>query len=155
MPPSALSRKVTSAPRFSVPSGRRHLSRVAIWRSQEAHCSGSCLMVYMVAATDPCAGVVSRRPGSPRRITRSAPGPPHPGPDVGGYAVYSGPCRFQPLNLMSGPNPLPGPEAGEGNRFIYARTPWGLTVELISYPAPMSYTERSDARRWRPMPIGR
>jgi len=58
-------------------------------------------------------------------------------------------CRHG-VTLMSGPNPLPGPEAGEGNRFIYARTPWGLTVELISYPAPMSFTERSDARRWRP-----
>jgi catechol 2,3-dioxygenase-like lactoylglutathione lyase family enzyme len=58
--------------------------------------------------------------------------------------------RRHGVDLMSGPNPLPGPEAGEGNRFIYARTPWGLTVELISYPAPMSYTEHSEARRWRP-----
>ena len=41
------------------------------------------------------------------------------------------------INLLSGPNPLPGPEAGEGNRFIYARTPWELTLELISYPSPM------------------
>ena len=60
--------------------------------------------------------------------------------------------RRRDVELMSGPNPLPGPEAGEGNRFIYARTPWGLTVELISYPAPMSYAEHSDARRWRPEP---
>jgi hypothetical protein len=52
---------------------------------------------------------------------------------------------------MSSPNPLPGPESGEGNRFIYARTPWGLTVELISYPAAMAYEQRSDARRWRPL----
>jgi catechol 2,3-dioxygenase-like lactoylglutathione lyase family enzyme len=50
---------------------------------------------------------------------------------------------------------LPGPEAGEGNRFIYARTPWGLTVELISYPASMAYEQHSDARRWRPMPTDR
>jgi hypothetical protein len=53
---------------------------------------------------------------------------------------------------MSGPNPLPGPEAGEGNRFIYARTAWGLTVELISYPQPMAYEHHSEARRWRPAP---
>jgi catechol 2,3-dioxygenase-like lactoylglutathione lyase family enzyme len=59
------------------------------------------------------------------------------------------------VHLMSGPNPLPGPEAGEGNRFIYARTPWGLTVELISYPAPMAYEQHSDTRRWRPMPTDR
>jgi hypothetical protein len=47
------------------------------------------------------------------------------------------------VHLLSEPNPLPGPEAGEGNRFIYARTPWGLSVELISYPAPMAYERRS------------
>jgi catechol 2,3-dioxygenase-like lactoylglutathione lyase family enzyme len=63
--------------------------------------------------------------------------------------------RRHGVNLMSGPNPLPGPEAGEGNRFIYARTPWGLTVELISYPASMAYEQHSDARRWRPMPTDR
>jgi hypothetical protein len=49
IPPSALSPKVTSAPLFSaplfsVPSGRTQVSRVAIWRLQFAHCSGSCLM---------------------------------------------------------------------------------------------------------------
>jgi catechol 2,3-dioxygenase-like lactoylglutathione lyase family enzyme len=63
--------------------------------------------------------------------------------------------RRHGVKLMSGPNPLPGPEAGEGNRFIYARTPWGLTVELISYPAPMAYQQRSEARRWRPMQTDR
>jgi hypothetical protein len=50
MPPSALSRNVTSSTRFCVPSGRTYLSRVAICRPQEAHCSGSCLIVDMVAA---------------------------------------------------------------------------------------------------------
>jgi catechol 2,3-dioxygenase-like lactoylglutathione lyase family enzyme len=58
--------------------------------------------------------------------------------------------RRHGVKLMSGPNPLPGPEAGEGNRFIYARTPWGLTVELISYPTPMAYEQHGEARRWRP-----
>jgi len=48
--PSALSRKVTSAPRFSVPSGNTQVSRVAICRSQEAHCSGSCLTLGILAA---------------------------------------------------------------------------------------------------------
>jgi hypothetical protein len=33
-----------------VPSGRTHLSRVAICLSHEAHCSGSCLTVVMVEA---------------------------------------------------------------------------------------------------------
>jgi catechol 2,3-dioxygenase-like lactoylglutathione lyase family enzyme len=63
--------------------------------------------------------------------------------------------RRHGVDLMSGPNPLPGPEAGEGNRFIYARTPWGLTVELISYPAPMAYERHNDAHRWRPKPTDR
>ena len=63
--------------------------------------------------------------------------------------------RRHGVNLMSGPNPLPGPEAGEGNRFIYARTPWGLTIELISYPAPMAYEQHIETRRWRPMPTDR
>jgi catechol 2,3-dioxygenase-like lactoylglutathione lyase family enzyme len=58
--------------------------------------------------------------------------------------------RRHGVKLMSGPNPLPGPEAGEGNRFIYSRTPWGLTLELISYPALMAYQQRSKARRWKP-----
>ena len=58
--------------------------------------------------------------------------------------------RRHGVNLMSGPNPLPGPEAGEGNRFIYARTLWGLTVELISYPAPMAYERPGGVRRWMP-----
>ena len=60
--------------------------------------------------------------------------------------------RRHGVNLMSGPNPLPGAEAGEGNRFIYARTAWGLTVELISYPEPMAYEHRGGTRRWRPTP---
>ena len=63
--------------------------------------------------------------------------------------------RRHGVNLLSGPNPLPGPEAGDGNRFIYARTAWGLTVELISYPVPMAYEQRSDERRWRPPPTHR
>ncbi len=62
--------------------------------------------------------------------------------------------RRHGASVLSGPNPLPGPEAGEGNRFIYARTPWGMTLELISYPTPMAYQQRSDARRWTP-PAGR
>jgi hypothetical protein len=38
----------------------------------------------------------------------------------------------------------------DGNRFIYARTPKGMTIELISYPSPMGYQQHSDARRWTP-----
>lgn len=60
--------------------------------------------------------------------------------------------RRHGAELLDGPNPLPGPEAGEGNRFIYARTPWGMTVELISYPSTMAYRRHGDggAPRWKP-----
>ncbi|WP_043630199.1 VOC family protein [Nonomuraea candida] len=51
---------------------------------------------------------------------------------------------------LSEPVPLPGPEAGERNRFVYFRTPWGATVELVSYPDPQAYEKETDLRRWRP-----
>jgi hypothetical protein len=34
--------------------------------------------------------------------------------------------------------------------YTYARTPWGSTVELVSYPSPQAYEARADLRRWRP-----
>jgi catechol 2,3-dioxygenase-like lactoylglutathione lyase family enzyme len=39
--------------------------------------------------------------------------------------------------LMTGPNATFGPEEGEGNAWLYARTPWGTIVELISHPSPL------------------
>lgn len=52
--------------------------------------------------------------------------------------------------LLSAPNDLPGGDAGPGNRYLYARTPWGSTVELVTYPTPQAYERRTDLRRWRP-----
>ncbi|MDO5697861.1 MAG: VOC family protein [Dermatophilus congolensis] len=51
---------------------------------------------------------------------------------------------------LTDPNPLPGVEAGPNNWFVYARTPWDSTVELISYPDPQPYEEITPLRRWRP-----
>ncbi|RCG21410.1 glyoxalase [Streptomyces diacarni] len=48
------------------------------------------------------------------------------------------------------PRPLPGPEAGPRNRFLYCRTPWGSTLELLTYPDPMPYEETTELRRWHP-----
>ncbi len=48
------------------------------------------------------------------------------------------------------PRPLPGVEAGDRNRFLYARTPWGSSMELISYPDPQPYEDHTGLRRWRP-----
>jgi catechol 2,3-dioxygenase-like lactoylglutathione lyase family enzyme len=52
--------------------------------------------------------------------------------------------------LLSRPNDLPGGDAGSGNRYLYARTPWGSTVELVSYPSPQAYESGTNLRRWRP-----
>jgi catechol 2,3-dioxygenase-like lactoylglutathione lyase family enzyme len=51
---------------------------------------------------------------------------------------------------LGSPRPLPNLEAGPGNRFLYCRTPWGSTLELISYPDPQPYEQHTGARRWRP-----
>lgn len=57
--------------------------------------------------------------------------------------------------LLSEPNDLPGGDAGEGNRYVYARTPWGSTVELVTYPSPQAYETTTSLRRWRPPPSSR
>lgn len=51
---------------------------------------------------------------------------------------------------LTEPNLLPGVEAGPNNWFVYARTPWDSTVELISYPDPQPYETITPLRRWRP-----
>ncbi|GGL61281.1 glyoxalase [Streptomyces fumigatiscleroticus] len=53
-------------------------------------------------------------------------------------------------HALSAPGPLPGPEAGPRNRMAYARTPWGSTLELITYPDPQPYEEHTPRRRRRP-----
>ncbi|MGF1341742.1 VOC family protein [Streptomyces flavovirens] len=51
---------------------------------------------------------------------------------------------------LAPPQPLPGPEEGPRNRFAYLRTPWGSTLEFLTYPDPQPYEEGSARRRWRP-----
>lgn len=46
------------------------------------------------------------------------------------------------------PRDLSGAEGGTGNRFVYARTPWGSTIELISYPSPQPYLENAPRPKW-------
>ena len=55
---------------------------------------------------------------------------------------------------MTGPLPMPGPQAGEGNQFWYLRTPWGTMIELVTYPSPQAYTADTPLRRWTPEPLG-
>lgn len=51
---------------------------------------------------------------------------------------------------LSEPHRLSGMEAGANNWFVYCLTPWGSTLELISYPDPQPYEAASRRRRWRP-----
>ncbi|MGY4494533.1 VOC family protein [Pseudomonas sp. TE3610] len=52
--------------------------------------------------------------------------------------------------LLSSPGDLPGADAGPGNRYVYTRTPWGSTIELVTYPSAQAYEQRTALRRWRP-----
>jgi catechol 2,3-dioxygenase-like lactoylglutathione lyase family enzyme len=52
--------------------------------------------------------------------------------------------------LLAGPVDLPEIEGGPGNQFWYTRAPWGMTIELITYPAPQSYERTTQKRRWKP-----
>lgn len=45
---------------------------------------------------------------------------------------------------------LPNAEAGPGNRYVYTRTPWGSTMELITYPSAQNYESEVPLRRWKP-----
>ena len=50
----------------------------------------------------------------------------------------------------SEPRDLRGLEAGAGNRFVYTLTPWGSTLELVSYPTPQPYLLQAPRAKWAP-----
>ncbi|WP_202814427.1 VOC family protein [Falsirhodobacter sp. alg1] len=52
--------------------------------------------------------------------------------------------------LMEGPHPLSGVEDGKGNAGIYGTTPWGLLIELLTYPS--GNTANPPLPRWTPHP---
>jgi len=54
--------------------------------------------------------------------------------------------------LLEGPSPMVFKEAGDGNRWWYTRTPWGTTIELVSYRT-MAYEATTGERRYTPPPI--
>ncbi|MDO8310051.1 MAG: VOC family protein [Actinomycetota bacterium] len=47
------------------------------------------------------------------------------------------------IEVLGEPLPLSGPEGGPGNRFVYARAPWGLFIELVSYPGGKAHDHAS------------
>jgi catechol 2,3-dioxygenase-like lactoylglutathione lyase family enzyme len=53
-------------------------------------------------------------------------------------------------HVLVGPRDLPGPESGAGNQWCYTRAPWGMTIELVTFPSPQAYEGETEARRWRP-----
>lgn len=53
--------------------------------------------------------------------------------------------------LLSKPNDLSSSaESGSGNQFVYGQAPWGMLIEMISYPAGINYPADSQAKRWTP-----
>ncbi|MFE5095048.1 VOC family protein [Streptomyces sp. NPDC056638] len=63
-------------------------------------------------------------------------------------------CVAAGASLLAEAQPLPGPEAGERNRFAYLRTPWGSTLVLLTYPDPQPWERTAPRRRVRPAPVG-
>ena len=56
--------------------------------------------------------------------------------------------------ILGKPHGLPPKERGEGNRFCYARAPFGALVEFITYPSPQPYEAETPLRRWKPPVVG-
>ena len=50
------------------------------------------------------------------------------------------------VDVLAGPMPLPGPESGHGGRFIFFRAPWGIMLELVSYPHGKAYVATTERR---------
>lgn len=48
----------------------------------------------------------------------------------------------QPQSVMEGPS--------AGTSWIYFRAPWGLQLELVSYPEGKAYEDRAGVRLWHP-----
>lgn len=51
---------------------------------------------------------------------------------------------------MEGPSQLNGPEAGEGNQWLYVQAPWGGLIELVTYPSAQPWEQTTRLRRWKP-----
>ncbi|MFD0627463.1 VOC family protein [Streptomyces sanglieri] len=47
-----------------------------------------------------------------------------------------------------------GPRGGEHNRFAYLRTPWGSTLQLLTYPDPQPWERTATRRSGRPAQAG-
>lgn len=59
--------------------------------------------------------------------------------------------RAHDAQVLGGPLPLPGPEAGAGAEFCFFLTPWGQPLELISYPEGKAYESGTSRRLYSPV----
>ena len=53
-------------------------------------------------------------------------------------------------SFLKGPHPLAGVEDNSGNAGIYGRTPWGMLIELLTYPGGIDYPNSATTIRWTP-----
>jgi len=58
--------------------------------------------------------------------------------------------RARGVEVLGDPMSLNGPEAGEGARYIFFRAPWGLFLELTTYPAGKAYEAGTGPRLFDP-----
>ncbi len=52
--------------------------------------------------------------------------------------------------LLRGPHGLAGIEQSPNNQGIYVKTPWGMLIELMTYPDGIDYDEHVRIPRWTP-----
>ena len=50
--------------------------------------------------------------------------------------------RAEGVEVLGDPLLFAGAESGQGARFIYTRAPWGLFIELVTYPEGKAYQNR-------------
>lgn len=78
--------------------------------------------------------------------------------DIGGYhiAMYVDDIRAavqylrdNDVRVLEDPHPLTG-TGSEGQEWVYFLAPWGMQMELVSYPDGMSYEKTTQQRFWDP-----
>ncbi|MEM7041709.1 MAG: VOC family protein, partial [Pseudomonadota bacterium] len=76
--------------------------------------------------------------------------------DIGGYHVafyvddiYAATdyLRENGVQVLEDPHPLTG-TGSEGQEWVYFLAPWGMQMELVSYPDGMAYEQETDQRFW-------
>lgn len=92
---------------------------------------------------------------SPDQVTRWPGTSDHGGHHLAFYVddldVAVARLRVEPgVTVLGDPMPLPGPESGPGARFIFFRAPWGLFLELVTYPSGKAYEKTMDRRLFDP-----